>query len=67
MAEKVQAPTIPAGMSKEQVDKLWATFLKQQVDGKARAKAETAAIKFLKTKYQAEYKAEFDKNMPKGS
>jgi hypothetical protein len=57
--------TLPPGMSKEEFDKLFATFQKQRTSTKGRDKAVREATKHIISKYKSEYDAELAKLMPK--
>ncbi len=57
--------TLPPGMSKEEFDKLFATFQKQRTSTKGRDKAIREATKRVINAHKAEYDAELAKLMPK--
>ena len=57
---------LPEGIdSKESLDKLFATFMKQRVSGKSRDKAIRTATKTLITNHKPEYDKLVATNMPK--
>ena len=56
---------VPAGMTEEQVKDLFASFVKQRVETKARDKAVAQATKDLKAAHKAEYDALLAKYLPK--
>ena len=57
---------LPEGVeSKEALDKLFATFMKQRVSGKSRDKAIRTAMKSLIDAHKAEYDRLVATNMPK--
>lgn len=55
-AKNVQVP-LPPGMSQDEFLKLFNTFQKARVTGKARDTATRASVKTLITRHQAEYDA----------
>ena len=65
MAKPTVQMELPPGMTKEQFDKLFNTFVKNNISGKAKGKAQSLAIKDLRTKYKDEYDASVAKYMPK--
>ena len=56
---------VPAGMDPAQVQKLFASFIKTNVQTKVRDKARAAAAKKLREKYADEYEKLVAANMPK--
>ena len=65
MAKTAVQVEIPAGMSAEDLNKLFGTFLKQRVSGKARDKAKASAIKKLIAAHEEEYEKFLEAGMPK--
>jgi len=58
--------TLPAGMTKEEFDKLFGTFQKSRLSTKARDKAVRSATKDLISAHKSEYDGLVAKYSPKG-